>query len=115
MRVVPDHHVRARIDDRPGERLLARKRSRVVLGAPMRVDDDDLCAGSAGRGDVGAHGGDGELGAARRARPGRVVLRDRVVGKDGHRHSTHAHVRGFVGSGCGRAGSAVLQPESVQV
>ena len=80
--MVADDHVGPRIDDHPGQILLRGERGRVVLGAPMGEDDDDIGACGPGGRDILFH----EVRLQRRAadlRRCRVVAAgDRVVRKD---------------------------------
>ena len=80
--VVADDHVGAAVDDHPGQLLLRGEGGRVVLGAPVREDDDDVRAGLAGRGHILLHVRRVQRRAADLGR-GRVVpAGDRVVGQD---------------------------------
>ena len=80
--VVADDHVRPAVDDHPGQLLLVGEGRRVVLGAPVRVDDDEVGAGLARGRHVRLDVLGREPGAAD-LRGGRVVgAGDRVVAED---------------------------------
>ncbi len=82
MGVVADDHVGTGIDDHPREFLLGIERLRLVFGAPVREDDDEVRAGGAGGLDVLTNVAGDERRAADPRRRGVIAGRDRVVGQD---------------------------------